>query len=110
MRPAYRDLRQVEPFSSMLGEQTMGTAATHPSGPLLMAVGNADGTGDGAMPSSDVKALARHYCHEGVTVEYQEYPGVSHIEAAAIFEPQTGPFLQARFAGVPFVGSCSSLG
>ena len=109
MLPAYQDLAHVAPFSTMLGDQTMGTAKTHPREPLFMAMGNADGTGDGAMSAVDAKALARHYCSEGVPVDYQEYPGLSHIEAAAAFEPQTGPFLQARFAGLPFVDNCATL-
>lgn len=110
MRPAYADLFRAEPFASMLRDQTMGTARTHPREPLLMGVGNVDGKGDGAMVAGDVKALARHYCREGVPVDYQEYSGASHVEAGAFFDPQTGPFLQARFAGAPFVGNCSSLG
>ena len=110
MQPAYRDLAHVAPFSSMLGDQTMGTAATHPSEPLFIGMGNADGKGDGAMSAVDAKALARHYCSERVPVDYQEYPGASHIEAAAFFEPQTGPFLQARFAGAPSVNNCATLG
>ncbi|MBV9413109.1 MAG: hypothetical protein JO148_16065 [Acidimicrobiia bacterium] len=61
------------------------------------------------MVAADVKALARHYCSQGVSVDYQEYPGLSHIEAAAAFEPQTGPFLQARFAGLPWVNNCATL-
>jgi hypothetical protein len=109
MKPQYRDLAHVAPFSKMLSDQTMGTAKTVPRGPLLMANGNSDGKGDGAMPAADVKALALHYCSEGVSVDYQEYPGLSHIEAAAAFEPQTGPFLQARFAGAPFVDNCATL-
>jgi Secretory lipase len=110
MKPAYRDLAHVEPFSTMLRDQTMGTATTHPRGPLLMGIGNVDGKGDGAMSAVDVKALARHYCRQGVPVDYQEYRGASHVTAGAFFDPQTGPFLQERFAGVPFVGNCSSLG
>lgn len=109
MRPGYADLAHVEPFATILREQTMGTAATHPKGPLLMAIGQADGKGDGAMTVSDVKALARHYCAQGVAVEHREYQGASHIAAAAFFEPETGPFLQARFTGVPFVSGCGSL-
>ena len=106
MKPEFRDLAHTAPFATMLADQTMGKAVTHPNEPLFMAVGNADGTGDGAMVAADVKALAAGYCKEGVPVSYQEYPGASHIEAAAFFEPQTGPFLQARFAGVPFVSNC----
>lgn len=109
MQPGYDDLAHVEPFATMLREQTMGTAATHPKGPLLMAIGRADGTGDGAMVAHDVKVLARHYCSQGVPVNYREYQTASHIEAAAFFEPETGPFLQARFAGLPFRDGCPSL-
>jgi len=61
------------------------------------------------MSAVDVKALARRYCNEGVPVDYQEYLGASHEEAAAFFEPQTGPFLQDRFAGAPFVNNCATL-
>ena len=110
MLPPYRDLARVAPFSGILRDQTMGTARTHPQEPLLMGVGNVDGKGDGAMVAGDVKALARHYCSEGVAVDYQEYSGASHTEAGAYFDPQTGPFLQARFAGAPAVTNCSSLG
>ena len=110
MLPAYRDLTRAPPFSAMLRDQTMGTARSHPREPLLMGVGNVDGKGDGAMVAADVKALARHFCSEGVPVDYQEYSGASHTEAGAYFDPQTGPFLQARFAGAPPVSNCRSLG
>lgn len=109
MQPQYQDIYDVPVFATMLGDQTMGTASTHPREPLFMAVGNVDGTGDGAMVAADVRALARRYCGEGVPVEYQEYTGLSHVDAGAAFEPQTGPFLQARLAGLPFVGDCASI-
>jgi len=110
MQPTYQDLAHVPPFARMLGDQVMGTASTHPMEPLFMAVGNVDGTGDGVMSASDVQSLARRYCHEGVPVQFQEYQGASHVDAGAFFEPQTGPFLQARFAAAPFASNCSSLG
>jgi hypothetical protein len=93
----------------MVAAQTMGNAGI-PREPLFMGEGNSDGTGDGAMVAGDAVALAQKYCSEGVPVEYQEYPGAAHQEAAAAFEPQTGPFLQARFAGVPFVTDCAAIG
>jgi acetyl esterase/lipase len=89
--------------------QTMGKAGM-PREPLFIGEGNSDGTGDGAMVAADVVALAQKYCSEGVPVEYQEYPGAAHEEAAAAFEPQTGPFLQARLAGVPFANDCAAIG
>jgi hypothetical protein len=109
MKPRYQNIYDVPAFAQMLRDQTMGTASTHPMEPLFMAVGNADGTGDGVMVASDVESLAHHYCQEGEPVEFQAYRGASHVDAGAFFEPQTGPFLQERFAGLPFAGNCSSL-
>lgn len=100
-------------IETILAQQTMGSIsskAVHPREPLLMGVGNSDGTGDGAMVAADVEALARQYCQEGVPVEFQQYPGAPHEEAAALFEPQTGPFLQDRLAGAPFVSDCAVIG
>ena len=93
----------------MVAAQTMGNAGI-PREPLFMGEGNSDGTGDGAMVAADAVALAQKYCSEGVPVLFQDYPGAAHQEAAAAFEPQTGPFLQARFAGVPFVNDCAAVG
>ena len=108
--PPYRDLAHVAPFAAMLREQTMGQTRTVRSVPMLIANGNVDGVGDGVMAAADAKALARRYCFNGVPVRYQEYRNASHIVAAAFFEPQTGPWLQARFAGVPMLTSkCASL-
>jgi hypothetical protein len=110
IQPPYQDIAHVAPFSTVLSDQTMGTATTHPTEPLLMGIGNIDGRGDGVMSAVYAKALARRYCQEGVPLLFQEYRGASHVDAGAYFEPQTGPFLQERFAGVPPVSNCSSLG
>jgi hypothetical protein len=93
----------------IVAAQTMGHAGI-PREPLFMGEGNSDGTGDGAMVAADAVALAQKYCSEGVPVAFEEYPGAAHEEAAAAFEPQTGPFLQARFAGVPFATDCTAIG
>jgi len=106
LKPQYRDWQHVPALARMLREQTMGTAPGHPTAPLLMGVGNSDGKGDGVMRAGDVKALAAEYCRQGVAVQYEEYQGAPHEAAGAFFEPETGPFLQERFAGVPFTGNC----
>ena len=106
MKPRYRDVTRVRPFARMLREQVMGTVPGHPRAPMLMGVGNVDGKGDGVMRADDVAGLAREYCAQGVPVEYHEYGGAEHPAAGAFFEPETGPFFQARFAGVPFTGNC----
>lgn len=110
MKPQYRRFFSVPVFQRMLREQLMGTAASHPRTPLLMGVGNSDGRGDGVMLLADVEALARRYCGEGVTVEFQQYRGASHEVAGAFFEPQTGVFLLDRALGLPFPGDCASIG
>jgi hypothetical protein len=108
LKPRYRDWQRVPTIARLLREQTMGTAPGHPRAPLLMGVGNSDGKGDGVMNAGDVRALADEYCRQGVPVQFEEYDGASHESAGAFFEPQTGPFLQARFVGVPFTGNCQT--
>ena len=108
LKPQYRDWQHVPAIVRLLRPQTMGTAPGHPSikTPIYMGVGNSDGKGDGVMRASDVQALADEYCKQGVPVQFEEYPGAPHEAAGAFFEPKTGPFLQERFAGVPFVDNC----
>jgi hypothetical protein len=108
LKPQYRDWQHVPALVRMLREQTMGSYPGHPGtgAPIYMGVGNSDGKGDGVMDASDVKALADEYCRQGVTVQFDEYRGAPHEAGGAFFEPQTGPFLQERFAGVPFPGNC----
>lgn len=106
LKPQYQSFFDVPFFRQLLSDQTMGTASSHPQEPLLMAVGNSDGTGDGAMVAADVQRLASRYCSEGVPVDFQEYQGASHEDAGALFEPQTAIFLQARFAGLPPTSNC----
>ena len=106
LKPKFHDWQHVPAIARMLREQTMGTAPGHPEAPLLMGVGNSDGKGDGVMRADDVQDLAREYCAQDVSVLYQEYQGAPHEAAGAFFEPQTGPWLQARFAGAPPVDNC----
>jgi hypothetical protein len=106
LKPRYRNLMRVPKLARMLSRQTMGTAPTNPRTPLLMAVGNSDGKGDGVMNAADVRALAAHYCRQGVPVDYQEYQGAQHQYAGIFFEPQTAAFFQARFAGLPYPDTC----
>jgi hypothetical protein len=110
LKPKYRDFFKAGVLLRLLDDQLMGTAPGHPTEPLLMAVGNVDGTGDGVMVAADVEALAHKYCEEGVPVQFEEYKGSSHETAGAYFEPEAGAFLQARFAGLPIQGNCSSTG
>ena len=110
LKPAYQDFLDVPTFASIINTLEMGTASTHPQEPLLMGVGNADGTGDDVMVDADVEALAHKYCTEGVPVTFSEYQGANHEEAIAPFESSALAFVEARLAGTPVVNGCSLIG
>jgi hypothetical protein len=109
LKPQYQDILKVPAFIRIINHLIMGSAPGHPSGPLLMAVGDSDGTGDGVMVTADVEALAHEYCTQGVKLDLAIYKGSDHDEAALHFEPAAISFLEQRFAGVPFSSGCASV-
>jgi pimeloyl-ACP methyl ester carboxylesterase len=114
----YQQLVKVQyanPFSvpvlvKIINHLIMGSAPGHPAEPLLLGVGNADGTGDGIMVAGDVEALAHEYCQQGVPVTFDEYSGLTHAEAAIPFETDALTFLGNLFLGLPPNNGCSSIG
>jgi len=110
LKPQYQNFLAVPVFARVINHIIMGTSPGHPAGPLLMAVGNADGTGDGIMVAGDVEGLAHKYCTEGVNVNLSIYKGLDHTQAAVPFEVAAVNFLKQRFAGVPAADGCSSIG
>lgn len=94
----------------ILNHLIMGSAPGHPQVPVLLGVGNADGTGDGIMVAGDVEALAHEYCKQGVPVTFDEYSGLEHTEAAVPFETDAMTFLTNLFAGQPPGNGCASIG
>jgi Secretory lipase len=108
LAPQYQNPFQIPAIVSILNKLIMGTGGT-PAEPLLLAVGNADGTGDGIMIASDVEALGYEYCQRGVPVTFDEYPGLEHTEAAVPFEAAALTFLESRFLGLPSNG-CAAIG
>lgn len=88
----------------------MGTSGGTPAEPLLLGVGDSDGTGDGIMIDGDVQALAHEYCQRGVSVTFTVYPGLPHSDAAVPFEAQALAFLEGRFNGDPAPNGCTSIG
>jgi hypothetical protein len=109
LRPRYRNLFKVPTLARMINQQHMGTVAGHPNTAFLMGIGDVDGYGDGVMSMRDVIALGQEYCRQGVPVEFHRYGGAGHEAAGIYFDPETAPFLQARFAGLPFKGNCGSI-
>ncbi|HEX3824694.1 MAG TPA: lipase family protein [Mycobacteriales bacterium] len=110
LRPRYKHFFAIPAFARIANRLLMGSTKGHPKGPLFMGVGDSDGTGDGVMVTKDVEGLAHEYCTQGVPVQFSTYQGADHTEAALEFEPAALEFLQARFAGTPFVNGCSSIG
>jgi hypothetical protein len=109
VKPRYRDILHVPVFKRIVNRLIMGSVPGHPNAPFFMAVGNADGVGDGVMVARDVQALAHQYCRQGVPVELHVYDGAVHTEAALHYEAPAVAFLLARFLGVPASGNCASI-
>jgi hypothetical protein len=109
VKKKYKNVFTVPALVTINNDLIMGSTPGNPSGPLFMGVGDADGTGDGIMVVADVEALAHEYCGQGVGVQLAVYQGADHEEAAVEFEPAAIAFLEARFAGVPFVSGCASI-
>lgn len=105
LKPAYKDWRQVPDMVEVFNDSIMGSTGT-PDVPLLMAVGNDDGTGDSVMVAKDVQELAHTYCERGLPVQYDELAGLDHAAAVGAFAPQAMIFLQQRFAGLPPPNEC----
>ncbi|HVS67312.1 MAG TPA: lipase family protein [Mycobacteriales bacterium] len=109
LRPKYRHMFKVHALARMIDAQHMGSVRGHPNTAFLMGNGDIDGYGDGVMSMRDVIGLAQEYCAQGVAVEFHRYGGAGHEAAGVYFDPETAPFLQARFAGLPFKGNCGSI-
>jgi hypothetical protein len=108
LKPQYRDWRKVPIFVRIFNDAIMSEAGT-PNQPLLMGVGNADGTGDGVMIAKDVQELAYTYCTRHVPVAFHVYSNSDHVQAAPQFEAQAVQFLQALYNGQTVTNECSSI-
>ena len=107
-KPAFAQSDKVPVFATVTNDLIMGRSGT-PNEPLLMGVGNADGTGDGVMVANDVAALAHEYCKRGVNVTFHEYAGDDHTQAAPPFLLAAVPFLQSRLQGQAVPNGCASV-
>jgi hypothetical protein len=81
-----------------------------PREPVFIGVGNADGKGDGVMVAADDEALAHVYCKRGLAVQFEQYKGATHTNAAAPFEAHARTFLEERLNGGPAINECATIG
>ena len=109
LKPQYSNPYQIPVFVDIINHLIMGTTPGHPGEPMLIGVGNYDGTGDGIMIAGDEQELAYEYCQRGVPVTFQEYPGLPHADAAVPWEASALTFLEGRFAGLPAPDGCASI-
>lgn len=109
MAPQYSSPDQIPAFVHIINHLIMGTTPGHPAEPMLIGVGNYDGTGDGIMIAGDEQELAYEYCQRGVPVTFQEYPGLPHADAAVPWEAAALTFLTGRLAGLPAPDGCASI-
>jgi hypothetical protein len=107
--PQYQNYLQL-PDLVQIGDELIMSRTGTPTGPLFIGVGNADGTGDGVMVANDVEALAYTYCQRGISVQFNEYSGDDHDNAAIPFEQGALQFLTARLNGQSVANGCSSIG
>ncbi|WP_084727327.1 lipase family protein [Rhodococcoides yunnanense] len=109
LAPPYTSLLQVPEVVAAIDDNIMGSVGT-PVVPLLLGVGDSDGTGDSVMVTADVEGLARDYCDRGVAVTYAQYTGQNHSKAFVPFQAQAAQFLTDRFNGVAPTDNCAVVG
>ncbi|WP_168929554.1 lipase family protein [Nocardioides sp. GY 10127] len=106
LKPRYADFLGVPVFARIVNRLIMGSTPGDPETPMMLAVGDHDGTGDDVMVVADVGALAREYCDAGLEVRYRVYASSDHSQAGLQFFEQGMEFLAERFAGLPVADSC----
>ncbi len=76
LKPRYQEIFSIQALVKIVNRLIMSRTGT-PKEPIMIGVGNADGTGDGVMVAADDEALAHAYCTRGLTVEFSEYSGLT---------------------------------
>jgi hypothetical protein len=109
LKPQYKQIFSIGAFVRIVNHLIMSRTGT-PREPMLIGVGNADGTGDGVMVAKDVEALAHAYCKRHVSVQFDQFSGLDHTQAAVPFEAAANTFLNSVLSGGPAAQNCSSIG
>ena len=107
-KPRYRDVEKLPVIVRIFDQSIMSRSGT-PRGPLFIANGLSDRTGDGVTVTKDVQQLAYIYCHRGVPLELHIYKGLNHSAAGTPFFNQAQAFLSRRFKNLPFHNACADI-
>jgi len=105
----YTSLLDIPEIVDAIDDNIMGSTGT-PRIPILLGVGDSDGTGDTVMVTRDVEGLAHEYCDRGVTVTYAQYIAQNHSDAFIPFQAQAAQFITDRFAGAVPTSNCAAVG
>lgn len=98
LRPAVGGLLNVPGMRAAAATNVMGSVGI-PRSPMMLGIGDSDGTGDGIMIVGDVAGLARQYCGRGLPTRFQVYRGLTHTDAFLPWSVDAQRFLGQRFAG-----------
>ncbi len=108
LKPRYKKIFSIGAFVRIVNHLIMSRTGT-PREPMLIGVGNSDGTGDGVMVAGDVEALAHAYCKHKIPVEFHEYTGDDHTQAAVPFEAAAQTFLTKMLSGGLPTNDCATI-
>ncbi len=108
LAPQYQDFKKVPELVTAFNDSIMGRVGT-PKAPVLLAVGNKDGTGDAVMVAKDVQQLAYTYCTRKLPTQFHEFQGADHTAGFVAYSPLAATFLAQRFAGLTTDG-CAAIG
>jgi Secretory lipase len=120
-KPQYPTLESIPALAEAMNRLIMGSDGT-PSAPLFITQGAGGekegipgdkpgiGPGDGIMIAGDVRSLAREYCSRGVTVKYDEYAPLDHLEAfKEKWAPHSYEWLIVRLSGFAPPTTCGEI-
>lgn len=105
-KPAYPTLSSIPALARLAPTLVLGRFGT-PTAPVLIMVGNVDGTGDLVIVAKDDRTLAQTYCRRGIPVEFKQMTGLEHIGTFAVFIPTALTWINSRFNGVAMSPGCS---
>ncbi|TNC26082.1 lipase family protein [Amycolatopsis alkalitolerans] len=91
-----------EPFKTVVGEQRIGL--TPPAVPVLVA----HSALDDIVPYPQGRTMAREWCSEGATVQFDTLAAPTHVGGALAAYPDAFAWLDARLHGAPAPDNCGA--
>ncbi|WP_394938779.1 lipase family protein [Psychromicrobium sp. YIM B11713] len=115
-KPEYSNPNRIQIFVDAVNKVNRGQAAS-PTIPMFIAQGSNGvlegtagfGVGDGVMIAGDVRTLARQFCADGTTVQYDQYSLLSHFTGAVPWYLKALSWIDQRFAGTSAPNNCGSI-